>query len=133
MAFLLLLMPRVLHGKANAPRQATPLGQIENVWPVSTCLADAQIGRALGMNPAPVSIEQLASFLFKKEEGERSPRNVSGGCVACRFSLFCLASVVPPLHWVAFVSRRCWWLCVLAVVQRGIALGGIGPLEPRSF
>lgn len=50
------------------------------------------------MDPAPVSIEQLARFLFKKEEGVTSNCNVSGECAAYRSSSLCFVSVVSQLH-----------------------------------
>ena len=67
------------------------------------------------MDPAPVTIEELARFLFKKGEGVRPNCNVSGGVslTACRrFVLrlrFPIALVRPCV-----ASLLC--LCVLAAV-----------------
>ena len=59
-------------------------------WNVSTYNKITQVGEALGVNPAPSSIEQLADFLSKNvEEG----RTVRGESAACR---------LLPLFWCGF-------------------------------
>lgn len=117
--------------ESERSRQSTPLAQFENFGSCRCTIADAQIGRAIGMDPAPVSIEQLAGFLFKKEEGERSPCNVRGGCVAHLphvTVLFCVGgspiALVRPFAAPLLVALRPFW-CPLC-------LGGFGALESRS-
>ena len=66
-------------------------------WNVSTYHKITQVGEALGVNPAPSSIEQLADFLSKHvEEG----RTASGKSAACR---------LLPLFWCGLLLFWIWF------------------------